>query len=51
MDNKDKNRLSIELMISTMKDWAKQTSEVCEKLKEIFKAWEDINKGIYKYKR
>lgn len=44
MDNKDKNRLSIELMISTMKDWAKQTSEVCEKLKEIFKAWEDINK-------
>lgn len=44
MDNKDKNRLSIELMISTMKDWSKQTSEVCEKLKEIFKAWEDINK-------
>lgn len=44
MNAKDKNRLSIELMISTMKDWAKQTSEVCEKLKEIFKAWEDINK-------
>lgn len=44
MDSKDENRLKIELMISTMKDWAKQTSEVCEKLKEIFKAWEDINK-------
>ena len=31
MDSKDENRLKIELMISTMKDWAKQTSEVCKK--------------------
>lgn len=44
MNDVDENRLKIELMISTMKDWSKQTSEVCEKLKEIFKAWEDINK-------
>ena len=44
MDNKNKNRLSIELMIYTMKNWAKRTSEVCEKLKEIFKAQKDINK-------
>ena len=31
MDSKDENRLKIELMTSTMKDWAKQTSEVCKK--------------------
>lgn len=31
-------------MIYTMKNWAKRTSEVCEKLKEIFKAQKDINK-------
>lgn len=44
MNDVDENRSKIELMISTMKNWSKQTSEVCEKLKEIFKAWEDINK-------